>query len=209
MSPGEGGGITRVGPSGATVASRCLVLMCASACVETIHVKIADLGNACWVDHHFTRDIQTRQYRSPEVILGGEYDSTVDIWSCACMIFELITGDFLFQPKDSSRFGKNADHIAQIIELVGHFPKSLMRGRYVDEIFNRRGEIRGIKELNLWPLDEVLVEKYHMDPLEARLLSDFLLPMLEIDPRRRATAQECLCSPWLSLSENLEQTQMQ
>ena len=29
--------------------------------------KVADLGNACWVDRHFTDDIQTRQYRSPEV----------------------------------------------------------------------------------------------------------------------------------------------
>lgn len=26
-------------------------------------VKIADLGNACWVNKHFTEDIQTRQYR--------------------------------------------------------------------------------------------------------------------------------------------------
>ena len=33
--------------------------------------KLADLGNACWVDHHFTEDIQTRQYRSLEVRLGG------------------------------------------------------------------------------------------------------------------------------------------
>ena len=30
-------------------------------------VKIADLGNACWVHHHFTEEIQTRQYRSLEV----------------------------------------------------------------------------------------------------------------------------------------------
>lgn len=34
-------------------------------------VKIADLGNACWVDNHFTEDIQTRQYRSLEVLLGA------------------------------------------------------------------------------------------------------------------------------------------
>lgn len=33
---------------------------------DRITVKIADLGNACWVDHHFTNDIQTRQYRCPE-----------------------------------------------------------------------------------------------------------------------------------------------
>jgi serine/threonine-protein kinase SRPK3 len=29
--------------------------------------KIVDFGNACWVNKHFTDDIQTRQYRSPEV----------------------------------------------------------------------------------------------------------------------------------------------
>ncbi len=36
-----------------------------------LQVKIADLGNACRTYHHFTEDIQTRQYRSLEVILGA------------------------------------------------------------------------------------------------------------------------------------------
>jgi serine/threonine-protein kinase SRPK3 len=51
-----------------------------------ISVKIADLGNACWVGHHFTNDIQTRQYRSPEVILGSKWGASTDIWSMACMV---------------------------------------------------------------------------------------------------------------------------
>eukprot|EP01045_Picozoa_sp_COSAG04_P023061 COSAG04_NODE_2686_length_3739_cov_3.724176_5_plen_301_part_00 len=34
-------------------------------------VKIVDFGNACWIDRHFTSDIQTRQYRSPEVPTPG------------------------------------------------------------------------------------------------------------------------------------------
>lgn len=51
-----------------------------------ISVKIADLGNACWVGHHFTNDIQTRQYRSPEVILGAKWGASTDIWSMACMV---------------------------------------------------------------------------------------------------------------------------
>lgn len=33
----------------------------------TMPCKIVDFGNACWVNKHFTDDIQTRQYRSPEV----------------------------------------------------------------------------------------------------------------------------------------------
>ena len=32
--------------------------------------SVIDFGNACWVDHHFADEIQTRQYRCPEVILG-------------------------------------------------------------------------------------------------------------------------------------------
>ena len=54
--------------------------------IEQISVKIADLGNACWVGHHFTNDIQTRQYRSPEVILGAKWGASTDVWSMACMV---------------------------------------------------------------------------------------------------------------------------
>ena len=54
--------------------------------LEVISVKIADLGNACWVNHHFTNDIQTRQYRSPEVILGSKWGASTDVWSMAAMV---------------------------------------------------------------------------------------------------------------------------
>lgn len=52
-------------------------------------MKIADLGNACWVGHHFTNDIQTRQYRSPEVILGAKWGASTDVWSMAAMVCDL------------------------------------------------------------------------------------------------------------------------
>lgn len=54
--------------------------------MDTISVKIADLGNACWVGHHFTNDIQTRQYRSPEVILGSKWGASTDVWSMSAMV---------------------------------------------------------------------------------------------------------------------------
>jgi serine/threonine-protein kinase SRPK3 len=54
--------------------------------LERITVKIADLGNACWVEHHFTNDIQTRQYRCPEIILGTRWNQSVDVWSAACLV---------------------------------------------------------------------------------------------------------------------------
>jgi serine/threonine protein kinase len=54
--------------------------------LDVISVKIADLGNACWVNHHFTNDIQTRQYRSPEVILGAKWGASTDVWSMSAMV---------------------------------------------------------------------------------------------------------------------------
>ncbi|MGH0180683.1 UNVERIFIED_CONTAM: hypothetical protein FKN15_004336 [Acipenser sinensis] len=53
---------------------------------DTLRVKIADLGNACWVHKHFTEDIQTRQYRSIEVLIGAGYSTPADIWSTTCMV---------------------------------------------------------------------------------------------------------------------------
>jgi hypothetical protein len=41
---------------------------------------------ATWVNHHFTDDIQTRQYRCPEVLLGARWGPSADIWSVACVV---------------------------------------------------------------------------------------------------------------------------
>lgn len=157
--------------------------------IDIIAVKIADLGNACWVGHHFTNDIQTRQYRSPEVILGAKWGASTDVWSMACMVFELITGDYLFDPQSGTKYGKDDDHIAQIIELLGTFPKSLcISGKWSQEIFNRKGELRNIHRLRHWALPDVLREKYHFSVEESKRIADFLLPMLELQPADRANA---------------------
>ena len=55
--------------------------------------------------------------------------------------FELLTGgDYLFDPASGSRYSKDDDHIAQIIELMGDFPKSLaFSGKYSGDFFSRKG----------------------------------------------------------------------
>lgn len=127
---------------------------------ENVNVKICDMGNACWYHHHFSTEIQTRQYRSPEVILGINYGASADIWSFACMIFELLTGDFLFEPRKGDTYSKNDDHLAQIMELLGKAPKKFSKsGRYSKKYFDKNGNLRRIKGLQYWPLKSVLMEK--------------------------------------------------
>merc|ERR1719235_2220079 len=160
--------------------------------------KIVDLGNACWVDRHFSDEIQTRQYRAPEVIINSGYDTSTDIWSLACIIFELVTGDYLFDPKASEEYPRDEDHLALFTELLGPMPGALIaRGRRSPTYFNRKGDLRHIKSLRFWGLDDVLQQKYHMHPYEAKNLASFLLPMLKLAPEERSSAQQLLAHPWL------------
>lgn len=165
-------------------------------------LKICDLGNGCWTYHHFSSEIQTRQYRSPEVIIGSKYNATADNWSLACMIFEMATGDFLFEPRNGNdkKYSQDDDHLAQMMELLGPMPRSVgLQGIKCRKIFDRKGQLRRIRGLNYWPLHKVLEEKYKFKPDEAKAFADFLLPMLDWDPEKRASAQTMLKHPWLSM----------
>jgi len=167
--------------------------------VEDLKVKIADLGNACWVQHHFTEDIQTRQYRSLEVLIGSGYGPPADIWSTACMAFELATGDYLFEPHSGEDYTRDEDHLAHIIELAGNIPRTIaLSGKYSKEYFRKTGELRHITKLKPWPLYDVLTEKYEWEPSIARAFADWLIPMLSYDPAERATALECINHPFLA-----------
>lgn len=53
---------------------------------KQIKVKIVDLGNACWLDEENTHIIQTRQYRSPEVIVAAPWNDRADIWSLGTLV---------------------------------------------------------------------------------------------------------------------------
>jgi len=157
------------------------------------------MGNGCWKYHHFTPEIQTRQYRSPEVIIGGDYNTSADLWSFACTIFEMVTGDFLFEPRNGQNYDKDDDHLAQMMELLGQMPETMaVGGKASNKYFNSKGELRRIQGLNYWPLEKVLVEKYRIKEDEAKLLAEFLIPMLDWVPEKRATAEKMLDHPWLT-----------
>ena len=157
------------------------------------NVTLADFGNGCWTHKQFTDEIQTRQYRSPEVILGTGYDCSADLWSAACMFFELLTGEFLFDPKEGN-YERDEDHLALIVETLGPMPDHIAcgDGKFRDRFLTSRGEFRHITELKYWPLERVLHEKYRFTKKKARELTEFLLPMLQIDPANRYNAAEML-----------------
>lgn len=120
-------------------------------------------------------------------------------------VFELITGDYLFDPQSGTKYGKDDDHIAQIIELLGPFPRSLcLSGKWSQEIFSRKGELRNIHRLRHWALPDVLREKYHFSVEESKRIAEFLVPMLELEPGRRANAGGMSGSKFLEGTKGME-----
>ncbi|KAH9303863.1 hypothetical protein KI387_008267, partial [Taxus chinensis] len=81
--------------------------------------KIADFSSACWTYRQFTGNIQMGNYKCPEVLLQSGYSTSADIWSFACIAFELATGEALFDPQESEgKFDIDQDLLGLMIELL-------------------------------------------------------------------------------------------
>ncbi|XVF19806.1 hypothetical protein REPUB_Repub11eG0142600 [Reevesia pubescens] len=166
--------------------------------------KLVDFGNACWTYKQFTNDIQTRQYRCPEVILGSKYSTSADLWSFACICFELATGDVLFDPHSGENYDRDEDHFALMMELLGMMPRKIaLGGRHSRDFFNRHGDLRHIHRLQFWPLNKVLMDKYDFSERDAMDMADFLIPILDFVPEKRPTAAQCLGHPWINAGPRL------
>jgi serine/threonine protein kinase len=55
--------------------------------------------------------VQSRFYRSPEVLLGMKYGLAIDVWSLGCMLVEMHSGATLFQGK------RDEEQLYKIIEV--------------------------------------------------------------------------------------------
>ena len=75
---------------------------------KRLDIKIIDFGGATFDKEYHSRIINTRHYRSPEVILGCGWTEISDIWSLACILLELYTGEMLFSVH------KNLEHLVMI-----------------------------------------------------------------------------------------------
>jgi serine/threonine protein kinase len=169
-----------------------------------VDFKVGNLGTSCHLAAPMTEFIQTRQYRSPEVLLGIPYDESADLWSCACMTFELATRRYLFAPTSLENHSDKASadrvldalHLSMIEKVLGEIPADWARMGTNYESLYQDGELISCTYIKPQNVFERLL-KFHVAPADAADLADFLEPMLAILPSRRPRAAEMLKAPWL------------
>ncbi|RMB98909.1 hypothetical protein DUI87_24454 [Hirundo rustica rustica] len=165
----------------------------------SIEVKIADLGSACWTYKPFSKEIQTQPYRALEVLLGLDYGTPADIWSTACLAFEMATGECLFDPQPGKYFSRDDDHVARIIELLGRIPPQIVFSwNKSTKFFSRPGALLRLSRLFPRSLPSILADRHGWTQREAAAFAAFLLPALHYAPERRASAAQSLRHAWIA-----------
>ena len=189
-------------------------------------VKLIDFGSACFRNRTVYTYIQSRFYRSPEVVLGYDYTEAVDAWSLGCVAAELFLGLPLF-PAASEH-----DLLERIVECIGPIPREiLMYARHTSKFYgfssfdrnssairllsakefealNMRKAPKGKQYfdhnsladiINAYPMKSGLSDAAIASERENReSFTDFLLGLLDLNPNSRWTPLQALKHPFIA-----------
>lgn len=98
-------------------------------------VKLIDFGSAVFHNEYHPPVVSTRHYRAPEIVLGLGWSFPCDIWSIACVLVELVTGESLYP------IHENTEHMAMMQRINNEkFPKKMVEKMFF-KVENKYGSI--------------------------------------------------------------------
>jgi serine/threonine-protein kinase SRPK3 len=184
-------------------------------CYDNLQIKLSDFGSSYKITDNMDFNIQTRYYRSPDVILEYPFNETCDVWSVGCMIYEMITGEILFDPIKKKRFNRDRYHIYDMQTKLGLIPEELLKNSNKRSLFFRNnGLIKGRDNICYNPLSTLFIDKLKDrlgefkvnnilqenqedgDEGELDTVIDLMLQTLDYHPTKRLTVKQCLKHKW-------------
>ncbi|CAL1706839.1 unnamed protein product [Somion occarium] len=117
--------------------------------LQSPQIKVIDFGSACHERQTVYTYIQSRFYRSPEVLLGIPYTAAIDMWSLGCIAVELFLGLPLFP--GTSEYNQ----ITRIVEMLGYPPPYMLdMGKQTSQFFDTYTDAYGQKKYKLKSLEQ-------------------------------------------------------
>ncbi|KAG0030073.1 hypothetical protein BGZ81_003115 [Podila clonocystis] len=156
-------------------------------------IKVIDFGSSCLENEKVYTYIQSRFYRSPEVILGMSYNMAIDMWSLGCILAELYTGYPLFPGENEQ------EQLSCIMEIQGVpdrylVDRSSRKKVFFDTVGNPKLVVNS-KGKKRRPGSKTLAQALKCnDPL----FLDFIARCLIWDPEKRMKPREGLQHEWIS-----------
>jgi len=161
--------------------------------LKDIRIKLCDFNLVLDLKKNINKrlQIQTRYYRAPEIILGVGLHRKSDYWSIGCLLYELITGDILFNPDKTSNINRDTCHVMLIEQLCGKISTDLInKGKFHDLIFNKDNSYRNYEgsELKFISLNKLLIttKKNTINENILNNLGDLLNSILNVEPENRS-----------------------
>ncbi|KZS89864.1 kinase-like protein [Sistotremastrum niveocremeum HHB9708] len=156
-------------------------------------IKVIDFGSSCFEHEKVYTYIQSRFYRSPEVILGMNYHMAIDMWSLGCILAELFTGFPIFPGENEQ------EQLSCIMEVLGLPDKELInRSSRRRLFFDSTGQPRPVvnsKGRRRRPGTKSLAQVLRCDD---EAFVDFVAKCLIWDPERRLKPQPAMRHPFLT-----------
>ncbi|KAJ3389689.1 Dual specificity tyrosine-phosphorylation-regulated kinase [Entophlyctis sp. JEL0112] len=157
------------------------------------NLKVIDLGSSCFSNEKVYTYVQSRFYRSPEVILGMSYNVAIDMWSFGCILAELFLGYPLFPGENELQ------QLALIMEIFGVPPMDVLeRGSRSKLFFDlATGSPRIVtdnKGKRRKPNSKTLANVLRTND---SVFIEFLQGCLEWNPDLRFTPTEALAHEWM------------
>ncbi|KAK6329668.1 dual-specificity tyrosine-(Y)-phosphorylation regulated kinase [Orbilia brochopaga] len=150
-------------------------------------IKVIDFGSSCLEHEKVYTYIQSRFYRSPEVILGMTYGLPIDMWSLGCILAELYTGYPIFPGENEQ------EQLACIMEVFGppekHLIEKSSRKKLFFDSFGKPRMIVSSKGRRRRPSSKTLQQAIKCD--DDGFL-DFLTCCLRWDPDKRMKPEEAI-----------------
>jgi serine/threonine protein kinase len=98
-------------------------------------IKLSDMGGATFLNStKRNKHIQTKHYRSPEILLDEPYNEKSDMWALGCTIFELLTGKVMFSPDDTTESIPRY-HLFLITQTFGSLPMTMIESSPQKDLF--------------------------------------------------------------------------
>jgi serine/threonine protein kinase len=154
---------------------------------DNLSISLADFGSFVEEGEFYNMSFGTRYYRSPENILVGKSSYPNDIWALGCTIYEILTGEILFDPIKDKNYNRDFYHLKLINELCGEFSKDfLKKTKEYKKYFDKNYKLKLNKDLKFKNMIEAKL--YNKVPNN---MIEFIKKMLIIDPLKRSTIEEC------------------